>query len=319
MAVFISHSFENKPEFENITDALGGAGVPYWNPADVKPRSSLRGQLLQAVEHCNACIFIATHRAVASSWCGAELGAFWGAGKPIIVYLADSSLKDEDLPPIVQGDVWERKISRIVARASELAQEPAAAANSTKSRSSHIGNMTWEQLESLIVGAVSLAAATAKSEGGSATFEGMSRAVQGAANSVVGGAKTAQHTVDAPTDEWRNQVLWVDDRPANNTYERQAFESTGIDFTLALSTSDALEIMSTKRFGAIISDMGRVEGPREGYVLLEAIRVRGDKTPFFIYAGSNAPRHKREAKERGAQGTTNNAQELYAMIISALG
>ena len=95
MAVFISHSFENTDEFHNIVDALVPANVPYWNPADVKPGDSLREQLRQAVEHCGLCIFVATHRSLQSSWCGAELGAFWGAGKPIIVYLADSSLADE--------------------------------------------------------------------------------------------------------------------------------------------------------------------------------------------------------------------------------
>jgi hypothetical protein len=105
MAVFLSHSFENKPEFDNIVDALVQAGVPYWNPAEVKAGSSLRDQLRQAVQRCSVCIFIATHRSLQSSWCGAELGAFWGAGKPVIVYLADSSLSDEELPPIVQGDV----------------------------------------------------------------------------------------------------------------------------------------------------------------------------------------------------------------------
>ena len=56
--------------------------MPYWNPAEVKAGSSLRDQLRQAVEHCSVCIFVATHRAIESSWCGAELGAFWGAGKP---------------------------------------------------------------------------------------------------------------------------------------------------------------------------------------------------------------------------------------------
>jgi hypothetical protein len=120
MGVFISHSFENKPEFDNIADALAQAGVDYWNPADVKPGSSLRDQLRRAVEDCSVCVLIATRRAVESSWCGSELGAFWGAGKPIIVYLAESSLTENDLPPIVQGDVWERRISRVVARAGEL-------------------------------------------------------------------------------------------------------------------------------------------------------------------------------------------------------
>ena len=109
MAVFISHSFDNKPEFDNIADALSQAKVPYWNPAEVKPGSSLRDQLREAVDDCDVCVVVATHRALESSWCGAELGAFWGARKPVIVYLAESSLKNDELPPIVQGDVWNEK------------------------------------------------------------------------------------------------------------------------------------------------------------------------------------------------------------------
>ncbi len=113
---------------------------------------------------------------------------------------------------------------------------------------------------------------------------------------------------------WRNRVLWVDDRPENNTYERQAFEAVGIRFTLALSTDEALERLSQTRFAAIISDMGRREGPREGYVLLERLRKEKDPTPFFIYAASNAPEHKRETLEHGGQGCTNDAQELFEMV-----
>ena len=47
MTAFISHSFDNKPEFDNIVDALVQIGVPYWNPTEVKPGSSLRDQLRQ--------------------------------------------------------------------------------------------------------------------------------------------------------------------------------------------------------------------------------------------------------------------------------
>jgi CheY-like chemotaxis protein len=92
----------------------------------------------------------------------------------------------------------------------------------------------------------------------------------------------------------------------------------GLEFTLALSTSEALEILSKRRFAAIISDMGRKEGPREGYVLLESVRSNDKDTPFFIYASSNAPEHKKEAAERGAQGCTNSAQELFEMVIYAI-
>lgn len=70
-------------------------------------------------------------------------------------------------------------------------------------------------------------------------------------------------------EKWLNRILWVDDRPGNNVYERQAFEAQGIEFALALSTDGALELLKTNKFSAIISDMGRKEGAQEGYVLLE--------------------------------------------------
>ena len=119
-------------------------------------------------------------------------------------------------------------------------------------------------------------------------------------------------------DGWRNHILWVDDRPENNTYERQAFEAMGIRFTLALSTDDAFKRLAQNRYAAIISDMGRREGPREGYVLLDGLRQQGDQTPLFFYAASSAPEHKRETREHGGQGCTNNAQELFEMVTKAV-
>jgi hypothetical protein len=64
--------------------------------------------------------------------------------------------------------------------------------------------------------------------------------------------------------------------------------------------------------------MGRKEGPREGYKLLEALRPKDKVTPFFIYAGSSAAKHQREAALRGAQGTTNVAQDLIEMVTRSL-
>ncbi|WP_437950854.1 hypothetical protein WME98_08670 [Sorangium sp. So ce296] len=119
-------------------------------------------------------------------------------------------------------------------------------------------------------------------------------------------------------DGWRNHILWVDDRPNNNTYERQAFETMGIRFTLARSTGEAFEMLSQAKYAAIISDMGRREGPREGYVLLDRLRKQGDRTPLFFYASSDAPEHKRETREHGGQGCTNNAEELFEMVTRAI-
>lgn len=119
-------------------------------------------------------------------------------------------------------------------------------------------------------------------------------------------------------NDWRNHVLWVDDRPDNNIYERRAFESVGLRFTLALCTNEALDLLKRNKYVAIISDMGRREGNREGYVLLDAIRSQGNQTPFIIYTGSNLPEHKQEAYEHGGQGSTNNPQELFQIVMKAI-
>nr|WP_319570125.1 response regulator [uncultured Draconibacterium sp.] len=113
----------------------------------------------------------------------------------------------------------------------------------------------------------------------------------------------------------RPRILWVDDRPENNVYERKAFEAQGIEISIALSTNEAIERLLSNNFSAIISDMGRKEGAEEGYVLLDKVRDSGNSIPYFIYAGSNSLEHKRMALERGAQGSTNDARELYEMIF----
>jgi CheY-like chemotaxis protein len=117
----------------------------------------------------------------------------------------------------------------------------------------------------------------------------------------------------------RSTVLWVDDNPNNNSYERQALEALGVSFVLAISTDEALKKISRQRFDAIISDMGRPPDPRAGYTLLDKLRSSGDQTPFIIYAGSREPEHVAESRRHGAIGCTNNANELFEMVLSALG
>lgn len=120
---------------------------------------------------------------------------------------------------------------------------------------------------------------------------------------------------DSTSSTNNRKILWVDDRPANNIQEQRVLQSLGYEFAIAKSTDEALDILDQESFCAIISDMGRVEGPQEGYVLLEKVRKNDKKTPFFIYAGSNRPEHKIEAMDRGAQGSTNNAKELINLIV----
>ena len=117
----------------------------------------------------------------------------------------------------------------------------------------------------------------------------------------------------------KSNILWVDDRPNNNIYERQSLAALGISFTLAKSTEEALEKISKQPFDAIISDMGRPPDSQAGYTLLDALRSKKIQIPFIIYAGSKDPKHVAESLRHGAIGCTNNATELFEMVLSAIG
>ena len=121
------------------------------------------------------------------------------------------------------------------------------------------------------------------------------------------------------------KVLWVDDNPSNNNYERKALEALGIQFTLSTSTEDALEKVRYLSYEVIISDMGRQPPDptapydrQAGYTLLKELQKRNIHTPFIIYASSNLPEHKAETLRRGGFGTTNNPQELFQLVINAI-
>jgi CheY-like chemotaxis protein len=113
-------------------------------------------------------------------------------------------------------------------------------------------------------------------------------------------------------------VLWVDDHPENNVFVREVLERYGVSFSLALNTQQALGLIQHSQYSLIISDMGRKEGPREGYVLLDRIRATDPHTPFLIYAASRQPEHIAETLKHGGQGTTNLADELVDLVIRHL-
>jgi CheY-like chemotaxis protein len=117
----------------------------------------------------------------------------------------------------------------------------------------------------------------------------------------------------------RPRALWVDDRPSNNRYEKAALEALEISVDLSTSTDDALDRLEKDGpYDVIISDMGRPPDDRAGYTLLNALRAKGDRTPFIIYASSRDPEHFDEAVRQGALGTTNMPTELLDMVVQAL-
>lgn len=115
------------------------------------------------------------------------------------------------------------------------------------------------------------------------------------------------------------RILWVDDRPSNNKYEREMMENLGASFALSTDTSDALRALASWQFDLVLSDMGRPSSATAGYELLSALRAQKNKVPFVIYAGSNSSALKAEAARRGAQGSTNDPRELLELVFLAVG
>ena len=116
-----------------------------------------------------------------------------------------------------------------------------------------------------------------------------------------------------------SRVLWVDDQPQNNRYERQALEALGIRIDLSTETGSALEMAEEVPYRLIISDIRRPGDPLAGYTLLDALSRRGKRIPVVFYAGSASHAHVAEARARGAVGQTASPRELVAIVTEVLG
>lgn len=113
----------------------------------------------------------------------------------------------------------------------------------------------------------------------------------------------------------RGRILWVDDNPGNNLAERQQFESRGIAVYIATNTEDALTLLSMYRYQAVISDMGRGDEPLAGLKLMERMRARRDKTPYFLYTIMPSDAQRQLVQRRGGNGVAVTSEELFALVL----
>jgi CheY-like chemotaxis protein len=114
------------------------------------------------------------------------------------------------------------------------------------------------------------------------------------------------------------RILWVDDRPANNRYERQSLEALGITIDLSTSTDSAIEMAVEDRYRLIVSDMNRPPDPQAGYTLLSALSREGVRAPVVFYTSTKTPAQVAEARARGAAGITNSPREIFAIVTDFL-
>lgn len=126
-------------------------------------------------------------------------------------------------------------------------------------------------------------------------------------------------TPSAIKNSLNKTILWVDDEPSNNVYERKAFRALGFRVWNARSTEDALQFINDdNQVDVVISDISRPEGPMAGYDLLESLRRLGVDAPFIIYSTSNTYEQKALAKQKGAFGSTTDAGRLTELVLNAV-
>ncbi len=301
MNVFISYNSKNEDFAELVQLKLEKEDIQVWKDTNqIYAGTEWRNEIDQGLLNCDIIIVLLNQIATKSPYVTYEWAFALGNGKTIIPVLIEDCEVHPRINILQYLDFKEgkRPWDKLIERIKKIKN------SSTKLK---VSDLTVEELEKLIKGSKFLASENAKSEG----REIQENDVTEVANQIV----NAKSFFDTQSDD-NNTILWVDDRPDNNIYEREALELVGFKFELALSTNDALKLFVKNKYLAIISDMSRVEGPKEGYVLLKEIRKINKQIPFFIYAGSNLLEHKVEAQEKGAQGSTNRATELIDLITT---
>jgi pimeloyl-ACP methyl ester carboxylesterase len=131
----------------------------------------------------------------------------------------------------------------------------------------------------------------------------------------------------------RLRILWVDDRPEDNKFERDLMKQLGMDVSPVISTAEALNALRLHdpSYAVVISDMDRREQPRvdgcrirdrsrpeclgDGERLVRSMRTQGLCVPVVFYFRNidweeGAPPH--------AIGSTDRPDELVHMVFDAL-
>lgn len=136
-------------------------------------------------------------------------------------------------------------------------------------------------------------------------------------------SEKVHETIDVAFDERGasrvagQRILWVDDKPQNNAYERKALEAMGLRIDLADSTEAALDRLRRRDYDLVISDMKRGGDVQAGLKLLAAASQEAPGLPVVVYSLSTALHE--QALAHGAKGATASTDELFDLVLRNLG
>ena len=108
------------------------------------------------------------------------------------------------------------------------------------------------------------------------------------------------------------RILWIDDRPNNNTIEIGLLRSFGAVVDLALSNQDARERLRSAVYDVVLSDMTRDNGDEDGKDIVPDVKDAVLTPSLIFYVGIERP------TPEGAFGLTIRLDELLHLILDAL-
>lgn len=115
----------------------------------------------------------------------------------------------------------------------------------------------------------------------------------------------------------RSLVMWVDDMPSRNFWERKALEAFGVRFTSVKTVAEALEKLGQGKYDVVIYSLGRGVDLQSGYALYDEKQKRGDTNPIVFY-GAVTPEQKAEARRHGILWQASNPLDLFQTVTAAM-
>lgn len=116
------------------------------------------------------------------------------------------------------------------------------------------------------------------------------------------------------------RILWVDDYPINNEAVINYFMRQNIQFDLALSTAQGLDLINRFSYDIVITDMGRGHEKDAGIRLIRALKDLHCRIPIIVYCSIPAmERYGAQALELGAYSVTNGPINIISLISDIYG
>lgn len=116
------------------------------------------------------------------------------------------------------------------------------------------------------------------------------------------------------------KILWVDDRPANNTTVIKYYEGHGILFDTALTTAQGVKLFKENSYDLVITDLDRWNEDEAGVKLIKELQHLNCRVPVIVFSSrASIKKYLEEIKRLGDYKIMNRASDVISLISDIYG